>query len=309
MHFLQLAACNLQLSTMIEIKNVSKSFGDIQILKGVSAVMETGKTNLIIGTSGSGKTVLQKCMVGLFEVDEGEILFDGNNLPAMPEEERKQLRQQIGMLFQGSALFDSMTVERNVKFPLDMFTKWDHKKKIDRVNEVLERVNLKDTNKKFPAEVSGGMKKRVGIARAIVLNPKYLFCDEPNSGLDPQTSMVIDLLIKEITKEYNMTTVINSHDMNSVMEIGQTILYLYQGEKEWVGNNKEIIFSKNQKLNEFIFASEFLRDAKDMRMLEEKGIIDNDRNMEEVMKDPETHLLMGDNEKRESHPDRRDDEK
>jgi phospholipid/cholesterol/gamma-HCH transport system ATP-binding protein len=308
MHFLQLAACNLQLSTMIEIKNVSKSFGDIQILKGVSAVMETGKTNLIIGISGSGKTVLQKCMVGLFEVDEGEILFDGNNLPAMPEEERKQLRQQIGMLFQGSALFDSMTVERNVKFPLDMFTKWDHKKKIDRVNEVLERVNLKDTNKKFPAEVSGGMKKRVGIARAIVLNPKYLFCDEPNSGLDPQTSMVIDLLIKEITKEYNMTTVINSHDMNSVMEIGQTILYLYQGEKEWVGNNKEIIFSKNQKLNEFIFASEFLRDAKDMRMLEEKGIIDNDRNMEEVMKDPETHLLMGDNEKRESHPDR-DDEK
>lgn len=308
MHFLQLAACNLQLSTMIEIKNVSKSFGGIQILKGVSAVMETGKTNLIIGISGSGKTVLQKCMVGLFEVDEGEILFDGNNLPAMPEEERKQLRQQIGMLFQGSALFDSMTVERNVKFPLDMFTKWDHKKKIDRVNEVLERVNLKDTNKKFPAEVSGGMKKRVGIARAIVLNPKYLFCDEPNSGLDPQTSMVIDLLIKEITKEYNMTTVINSHDMNSVMEIGQTILYLYQGEKEWVGNNKEIIFSKNQKLNEFIFASEFLRDAKDMRMLEEKGIIDNDRNMEEVMKDPETHLLMGDNEKRESHPDR-DDEK
>jgi phospholipid/cholesterol/gamma-HCH transport system ATP-binding protein len=308
MHFLQLAACNLQLSTMIEIKNVSKSFGDIQILKGVSAVMETGKTNLIIGISGSGKTVLQKCMVGLFEVDEGEILFDGNNLPAMPEEERKQLRQQIGMLFQGSALFDSMTVERNVKFPLDMFTNWDHKKKIDRVNEVLERVNLKDTNKKFPAEVSGGMKKRVGIARAIVLNPKYLFCDEPNSGLDPQTSMVIDLLIKEITKEYNMTTVINSHDMNSVMEIGQTILYLYQGEKEWVGNNKEIIFSKNQKLNEFIFASEFLRDAKDMRMLEEKGIIDNDRNMEEVMKDPETHLLMGDNEKRESHPDR-DDEK
>ena len=269
---------------MIEIKNVSKSFGDKQILKGVSAVMETGKTNLIIGTSGSGKTVLQKCMVGLFEVDKGEILFDGHDLPAMSEEERKELRQQIGMLFQGSALFDSMTVERNVKFPLDMFTTWDHKKKIDRVNEVLERVNLKDTNKKYPAEVSGGMKKRVGIARAIVLNPKYLFCDEPNSGLDPQTSMVIDLLIKEITEEYNMTTVINTHDMNSVMEIGQNILYMYQGEKEWVGNNKEIIFSKNKRLNEFIFASEFLRDAKDMRMLEEKGIIDNDRNMDEVMK-------------------------
>ena len=291
---------------MIELKNVKKGFGDKPILKGVSAVFETGKTNLIIGTSGSGKTVLQKCMVGLFEVDEGSILFDDQDLPKMLEQERKILRQQIGMLFQGSALFDSMTVERNVKFPLDMFTKWSHKKKIDRVNEVLERVNLKDTNKKFPAEVSGGMKKRVGIARAIVLNPKYLFCDEPNSGLDPQTSMVIDILIKEITKEFNMTTVINTHDMNSVMEIGENILYMYQGEKEWVGNNKEIIFSDNKKLNEFIFASEFLRDAKDMRMLEEKGIIDNDRNMEDLMKDPETHLLMGDNEKRESHPDRKD---
>ena len=291
---------------MIEIKSVSKSFGDKQILKEVSAVMETGKTNLIIGTSGSGKTVLQKCMVGLFEVDHGEILYDGKSFTSMPEEERKELRQQIGMLFQGSALFDSMTVEQNIKFPLDMFTKWDNKKKTDRVNEVLERVNLKDTNKKFPAEVSGGMKKRVGIARAIVLNPKYLFCDEPNSGLDPQTSMVIDLLIKEITQEYNMTTVINTHDMNSVMEIGENILYMYQGEKEWVGNKKEIIFSKSQKLNEFIFASEFLRDAKDMRMLEEKGIIDNDRNMEDLMKDPETHLLMGDNDKRESHPDRED---
>jgi len=283
---------------MIEIKNVKKGFGDKQILKDVSAVFETGKTNLIIGTSGSGKTVLQKCMVGLFEVDEGDILFDGNNLPTMPEIDRKVLRQQIGMLFQGSALFDSMTVEQNVKFPLDMFTSWNHKKKVDRVNEVLERVNLKDANKKYPAEVSGGMKKRVGIARAIVLNPKYLFVDEPNSGLDPQTSMVIDLLIKEITEEYNMTTVINTHDMNSVMEIGQNIIYMYFGEREWVGNNKEIIFSKNQRLNEFIFASEFLRDAKDMRMLEEKGIIDNDRNMEDIFRDPESNLLMGDNDKR-----------
>jgi phospholipid/cholesterol/gamma-HCH transport system ATP-binding protein len=282
---------------MIELKNIKKGFGDKQILKDISAVMETGKTNLIIGTSGSGKTVLQKCMVGLFEVDSGEILYDGKDFSSMPEEERKVLRQQIGMLFQGSALFDSMTVERNVKFPLDMFTDWDHKKKVDRVNEVLDRVNLKDTNKKYPAEVSGGMKKRVGIARAIVLNPKYLFCDEPNSGLDPQTSMVIDLLIKEITKEYNMTTVINTHDMNSVMEIGENILYMYEGEREWVGNNKEIIFSKNQKLNQFIFASEFLRDAKDMRMLEEKGIIDNDRNMEDVMRDPEANLLMADNKK------------
>ena len=294
---------------MIEIKNVGKAFGDKQILKGVTAVMETGKTNLIIGTSGSGKTVLQKCMVGLFEIDSGEILYHGNSFTSMPEEERKELRQQIGMLFQGSALFDSMTVEQNIKFPLDMFTKWDNKKKIDRVNEVLERVNLKDTNKKYPAEVSGGMKKRVGIARAIVLNPKYLFCDEPNSGLDPQTSLVIDLLIKEITEEYNMTTIINTHDMNSVMEIGQNILYMYQGEKEWVGNNKEIIFSKNERLNEFIFASEFLKDAKDMRMLEEKGIIDNERNMDDLMKDPETHLIMGDNDKRDTPPESKDEVK
>jgi len=291
---------------MIEIKSVSKSFADKQILKDVTAVMETGKTNLIIGTSGSGKTVLQKCMVGLFEVDEGEILYDGKSFTSMPEEERKELRQQIGMLFQGSALFDSMTVEQNVKFPLDMFTKWNHKKKMDRVNEVLDRVNLKDTNKKFPAEVSGGMKKRVGIARAIVLNPKYLFVDEPNSGLDPQTSMVIDLLIKEITEEYNMTTVINTHDMNSVMEIGENILYMYQGENEWIGNKKEIIFSKNDKLNEFIFASEFLRDAKDMRMLEEKGIIDNNRDMDQLMEDPETHLLMDNNKTEEdTSPDKK----
>jgi phospholipid/cholesterol/gamma-HCH transport system ATP-binding protein len=277
---------------MIEIKQVSKSFGDKEILKDVSAIMETGKTNLIIGTSGSGKTVLQKCMVGLFEVDVGEIIFDGKSLTTMVEEERKELRQQIGMLFQGSALFDSMTVERNVKFPLDMFTNWNHAKKIARVNDVLDRVNLKDTNRKYPAEISGGMKKRVGIARAIVLKPKYLFCDEPNSGLDPQTSMVIDKLIHEITKENNMTTVINTHDMNSVMEIGENILYLYHGKKEWEGTNKEIIFSKHEKLNEFIFASEFLRDAKDMRMLEEKGIIDNDRNMEEILRDSGANLVI-----------------
>jgi len=276
---------------MIELKNVSKGFGDKQILKDVSFTMETGKTNLIIGTSGSGKTVLQKCMVGLFEVDSGDILYDGKDFTKMPESERKHLRQQIGMLFQGSALFDSMSVERNVKFPLDMFTNWDHKKKLARVNEVLERVNLKDVNRKYPAELSGGMKKRVGIARAIVLNPKYLFCDEPNSGLDPQTSGVIDKLISEITKEYNMTTIVNTHDMNSVMEIGQNILYMYHGVKEWEGNNKEIIFSKNKLLNEFIFASEFLRDAKDMRMLEEKGVIDNDRNMDDIMQHHD-HILM-----------------
>ena len=262
--------------------------------------METGKTNLIIGTSGSGKTVLQKCMVGLFEVDKGEIIFDGKSLTNMQEEERKELRQQIGMLFQGAALFDSMTVQQNIKFPLDMFTNWSHSKKMERVNDVLDRVNLKDTNEKFPAEISGGMKKRVGIARAIVLKPKYLFCDEPNSGLDPQTSMVIDKLIHEITKENNITTVINTHDMNSVMEIGENILYLYQGKKEWEGTKKEIIYSKHEKLNEFIFASEFLRDAKDMRMLEEKGIIDNDRNMDEILRDGGANLLMDESDKGDS---------
>ena len=288
---------------MIELKNIKKAFGDKEILRDVSAVFQSGKTNLIIGTSGSGKTVLQKCMVGLFEVDSGEIVYDNKPFTAMTQEERKLLRQQIGMLFQGSALFDSKNVQANVKFPLDMFTDWDHDKKIKRVNEVLARVNLEGSNKKFPSEISGGMKKRVGIARAIVLNPKYLFCDEPNSGLDPQTSLVIDILIHEITQEYNITTIVNTHDMNSVMEIGDNILYMYQGEKEWVGNNKEIIFSKNDKLNKFIFASEFLRDAKDMRMLEEKGIIDNFRNMEDVMADPEANLLMKDNEKRENHPD------
>lgn len=279
---------------MIEIKNVSKTFDDKEILKDISAIMETGKTNLIIGTSGSGKTVLQKCMVGLFEVDQGEIIFDGKSLTRMVEEERKELRQQIGMLFQGAALFDSMTVQRNVKFPLDMFTDWSHAKKMERVNDVLDRVNLKDTNNKFPAEISGGMKKRVGIARAIVLKPKYLFCDEPNSGLDPQTSMVIDKLIHEITVENNMTTVINTHDMNSVMEIGENILYLYHGKKEWEGTNKDIIFSKHDKLNEFIFASEFLRDAKDMRMLEVRGIIENDRDMEAMIRNAPANLPAAD---------------
>ena len=189
-----------------------------------------------------------------------------------------------------------MTVEKNVRFPLDMFTNWSSSKKLARVNDVLARVNLEDTNKKVPAEISGGMMKRVGIARAIVLKPKYLFCDEPNSGLDPHTSMVIDKLIHEITVENNITTIINTHDMNSVMEIGENILYLYDGKKEWVGSNKDIIFSKHNKLNEFIFASEFLRDAKDMRMLEEKGIVDNDRNMEQILKDGGVNLVMGEDE-------------
>jgi len=269
---------------LIEIKNIKKSFSDKTVIQDVSSVMKSGQCNLIIGSSGSGKTVLMKCMVGLFEPDEGSIEFGGENFTAMTTNQRTEIRKQIGMLFQGSALFDSLTVQENVMFPLSMFTKWSFRKKLDRVNEVLDRVNLKDTNRKFPAELSGGMKKRVGIARAIVLNPKYLFCDEPNSGLDPQTSLVIDKLIQEITTEYNITTVVNTHDMNSVMEIGNYILYMYQGHKEWEGSNKEIIFSKNQRLNDFIFASDFLKDAKEMRMLEERGKMPNDRNIDDMIK-------------------------
>jgi len=271
---------------MIEIKNIKKSFGDKIILDDISAVMEAGKCNLIIGSSGSGKTVLTKCMVGLFHPDSGEILYSGDSIGAMDDDKRKMLRQQIGMLFQGSALFDSMTVEQNVMFPLEMFSRESYKQRKKRANEVLDRVELKDAHKKYPAEISGGMKKRVGIARSIVLNPKYLFCDEPNSGLDPQTSLVIDKLIKELTAEFNTTTIVVTHDMNSVMEIGDHIVYLYQGKKEWEGNNKEIIFSDNELLNKFIFASEFLQDAKDMRMLEMKGKISNDRNMDDLLNSP-----------------------
>ncbi|HMO31989.1 MAG TPA: ATP-binding cassette domain-containing protein [Lacibacter sp.] len=268
---------------MIEIKNIKKQFDEKVVIDGVSARFDTGKCNLIIGASGSGKTVLMKCIVGLFEPNEGEILYNGESFTNMNESARKELRQRIGMLFQGSALFDSMTVEQNIMFPLDMFTRMTTREKLDRVNEVLDRVNLKEVNRKFPAEISGGMKKRVGIARAIVLNPKYLFCDEPNSGLDPKTSLVIDQLIKEITLEYNMTTIVNTHDMNSVMEIGDHILFMHRGIKEWEGSNQDIIFSKNEELNAFIFASDFLKDAKDMRMLEAKGKIDDDRNMDEML--------------------------
>jgi len=283
---------------MIEVKNIKKSFGDKTIIEDISGVMDTGKCNLIIGSSGSGKTVFTKCIVGLFKPDHGEISYDGKNMLEMDREERTALRQQIGMLFQGSALFDSMTVEQNIIFTLDMFSDMSYREKRKRVDEVLEKVELSGSNKKFPAEISGGMKKRVGIARAIVLNPKYLFCDEPNSGLDPQTSLVIDKLIHQITKEYNMTTVVNTHDMNSVMEIGDNILYMNQGYKQWTGTNKDIIYSKDEMLNEFIFASEFLRDAKDMRMLEEKGIIDNDRNMEDIMREGGANLLLGDEDKK-----------
>ncbi|HOZ85714.1 MAG TPA: ATP-binding cassette domain-containing protein [Niabella sp.] len=257
---------------MIDLRNIKKSFGSKVVLQELSATMEPGKCNLIIGASGSGKTVLMKCIVGLLQPSSGQVLYDGRDYFSMTTEERKEIRKVIGMLFQGSALFDSQTVEQNVIFPLDMFSTDKYAIKRDRVREVLKRVNLsEDAFKKYPAEISGGMKKRVALARAIVLNPKYLFCDEPNSGLDPQTSILIDKLINEITQEYKTTTIMNTHDMNSVMEIGDHIVYMHQGEKEWEGTNKEIIYSENIKLNNFIFASDFLQDAKHMRMIQETG--------------------------------------
>ncbi len=253
---------------MIEVKGLYKSFGDKQVLKDVSFKMEAGKTNLIIGSSGSGKTVLMKCMIGLFKPEQGQVLYDGADIVTADSDKIKQIRQEIGMLFQGSALFDSKTVEENIRFPLDMFTKDSYKKKLERVQEVLERVNLKDANHKFPSEISGGMKKRVALARAIVLNPKFLFCDEPNSGLDPQTSLVIDHLIQEITAEFNMITIINTHDMNTVLESGDHIIYMHQGQKQWEGSNKDIFLTENELLNNFIFASDFLRGAKKARIQE-----------------------------------------
>lgn len=251
---------------MIEIQNISKKFGDKVILEGISGEFKTGICNLIIGTSGSGKTVLVKCIVDLLKADQGDILFDNIPFSSMDKEQRKELRKNIGMLFQGNALFDSLTVEDNVRFPLDMFSTLSIEEKKIKVNEILARVQLEGANQKFPAELSGGMKKRVGLARALVMKPKYLFCDEPNSGLDPQTSMVIDKLIQELTLDFNITTVVVTHDMNSVMEIGDHIIYLHQGKKEWEGSNKDIIYSENKLLNNFIFASDFLQDAKSMRM-------------------------------------------
>ena len=247
---------------MIRVENLHKSFGDAHILKGITTTFHTGKTNLIIGQSGSGKTVFIKCMIGLFELSDGVVFYDDTNFSALSTKEKKAIRQQIGMLFQGSALFDSMTVEENVKFPLDMFTNKTKKEKMNRVNYCLERVSLSEANDKFPAEISGGMMKRVGIARSIVLKPKYLFCDEPNSGLDPRTSLQIDNLIREITQENDITTIINTHDMNSVMEIGDQVTYLFEGEKEWEGSNKEILSSDNKRLNDFIFASKFLEELR-----------------------------------------------
>jgi phospholipid/cholesterol/gamma-HCH transport system ATP-binding protein len=253
---------------MIEIKHISKQFDTKIILDDISAQFKPGMCNLIIGASGSGKTVLTKCIVDLIQPDKGEVIFDGVVLSGMDKEDRKELRNNIGMLFQGNALFDSLTVEENVRFPLDMFSDLSMGDKLIKVNQILSRVNLEGVNNKYPAELSGGMKKRVALARAVVMEPKYLFCDEPNSGLDPQTSMVIDKLIEELTKEYNITTIVVTHDMNSVMEIGNYILYLHQGRKEWEGSNQDIIYSKNELLNKFIFASEFLQDAKAMRMME-----------------------------------------
>lgn len=242
---------------MIEIQNLTKSFDQKTVLSNVSAEFEPGVTHLIIGGSGSGKTTLIKCMVGLHEVTRGHILYSGRDFTMLNFKERKPIRQEIGMLFQSAALFDSLDVEGNVMFPLNMFTEMSLSEKRDRVNFCLNRVDLHNVSHLFPSEISGGMKKRVGIARAIAMNPKYLFCDEPNSGLDPKTSIVIDNLIKELTEEYNMTTVINTHDMNSVMEIGEHVIFLHQGKKWWEGTNKEIRQTGNKELNEFVFAAKF----------------------------------------------------
>ncbi|GAB4314970.1 MAG: ABC transporter ATP-binding protein [Bacteroidales bacterium] len=247
---------------MIEAKNIYKSFGDKEVLKDVSMVFEKGKTNLIIGQSGSGKTVFMKCLVGLHDVDRGSILFDGRNFSAMSLKEKRSIRKEIGMLFQGGALFDSMTVEENVMFPLTMFTDQTLEEKRERVNFCLQWVNLENANKLYPAELSGGMIKRVAIARAISLNPKYLFCDEPNSGLDPHTAGVIDELIQRLTYEFQMTTVVNTHDMNSVIKIGDNIAFLYQGRLHWKGNKSEILHTDNKELNEFVFDTELTKRLK-----------------------------------------------
>jgi len=247
---------------MIEIKNIIKSFGTKEILKDVSFTFEKGKTNLVIGQSGSGKTVLLKCLLGLHEPQSGSIVYDGVNIVGKSNKNLKALRQQIGMVFQGGALFDSMNVEQNVLFPLEMFSKMSKEEMLQRVNFCLKRVNLENVNHLFPSEISGGMKKRVAIARAIVLNPKYLLCDEPNSGLDPYTAILIDNLLQEITHEYVMTTVINTHDMNSVMEIGEKILFIKEGKNVWDGTKSDIITSDNQHLQDFVFSSELFKTIK-----------------------------------------------
>ena len=256
---------------MIEIKSLSKEFPDKKVLHGIDCRFFDGKTNLIIGQSGSGKTVLMNCLVGLLEPTEGHILYDGRNFVTMNKKERTLLRREMGMLFQGSALFDSLTVLENVMFPLDMFSPLSCKDRKKRAQECLDRVNLIDAQLKYPAELSGGMQKRAAIARAISMQPKYLFCDEPNSGLDPKTSLVIDKLIHEITVENNMTTIINTHDMNSVMGIGENIIFIYEGHKEWEGSKDDIFTSSNERLNNFIFASDLFRKVKEVEIRNMEG--------------------------------------
>lgn len=241
---------------MIEARHIEKYFGEHHVLKDISCRFEKGKANLIIGQSGSGKTVLMKCLVGLFEVDQGKVTYNDRDFTQMNFEQRKTLRQEIGMLFQGGALFDSLNVEQNVMFPLNMFTRQSHAEKLERVNFVLNRVNLPGVNHLMPSELSGGMRKRVAIARAIAMNPQYLFCDEPNSGLDPQTSGVIDHLILEITREYNITTIVNTHDMNSVLSIGDSVNFIYKGSLWWHGDKETILKTDNPELNEFVFGTE-----------------------------------------------------
>lgn len=253
---------------MIRVKDIHKSFGKDHILKGISTVFDQGKTNMIIGQSGSGKTVFLKCLLGLLDPEEGSIYFQDRAMHDMDENEKRDLRQDMGMVFQGGALFDSLNIEENVMFPLRMFTKKKKDEMLDRVNEVLSRVNLENVNKKYPAEISGGMKKRVSIARAIVNNPKYLFCDEPNSGLDPRTAILIDNLIHEITIEYNMTTVINSHDMNSVMEIGEKIIFLQDGEIAWEGDKTQIFKTDNKSITDFVYSSDLFKKIRDIQLKE-----------------------------------------
>ena len=256
---------------MIEVRNLTKSFGDKVVLDNINVTFETGKTNLIIGQSGSGKTVLMKNLVGLLQPTSGEVLYDDRDFTRMSKKEKVLMRREMGMIFQSAALSDSLNVLENVMFPLDMFSTLNYRERVKRAQECLDRVNLIEAQQKYPGEISGGMQKRVAIARAIVMNPKYLFCDEPNSGLDPKTSLVIDELLSGITKDYNMTTIINTHDMNSVMGIGENICFIYQGHKEWQGNKDEVMTSTNEKLNDLVFASDLFRKVKEMELEEAKN--------------------------------------
>lgn len=256
---------------MIEVRNLTKSFGDKVVLDNINVTFETGKTNLIIGQSGSGKTVLMKNLVGLLQPTNGKVLYDDRDFTQMSKKEKVLMRREMGMIFQSAALFDSLNVLENVMFPLDMFSTMNYRERVKRAQECLDRVNLIEAQQKYPGEISGGMQKRVAIARAIVMNPKYLFCDEPNSGLDPKTSLVIDELLSGITKDYNMTTIINTHDMNSVMGIGENICFIYQGHKEWQGNKDEVMTSTNEKLNDLVFASDLFRKVKEVELEEAKN--------------------------------------